>query len=631
MKFATQISESNDDGPLTIQTRRTRLYSDAVKKPSFLAEKSPLFKESGSGYLKTMSKEPPSGEISSYKYDSDELKENIQSVKSEKPPRFSMKFNKRIIISNKFQIDSCEIKSRKEFYLLASHVGKKKTKRLCKRSVKDFYPNHYSPKLDQLKPDDQWCKRWEQIPLITCDRTILPGADKVRFGEKGFEQIEIQYPHPLEAEFNFTGEWLSNFNCIKFEQPSSQQETPGSNIKVTRKVKMKPTFTESVSTRQESPVPRDEELFEIILDYLELINDSYTNVQRRARVTLYELLGKCTDTVQRESFIYLFNKNSAKNLQKADIFVLYNAKFRDDQRYKITEDLMARINLKLDQYFRTTEEDILKPRIDIEYENSYDTRNINIDRQVSTKSKKLKRKRKTTKGPPGKRAFSINKFFTHCPKEVFREKHDLKGSLLPPKSGKEMPAIHRNRVPTNCSLSKNKAKEMNKVRPLSGISHNRRVQQKSILSNSRREEPRMCHYSKDRNSKTKYLDVPTFKEILGSVEHKSLLTKDCNREQSFSLMRDLNKKKEFIARKHAFGRFENRAKSSRPGMTARTSLRNSRSREKNHETILSQKPPRMKPIRNPKNSRIDYIKLSELANNAVLLPPTIVPHSAKPL
>mmetsp|Transcript_15633 Transcript_15633/g.15436 ORF Transcript_15633/g.15436 Transcript_15633/m.15436 type:complete len:88 (+) Transcript_15633:518-781(+) len=87
-------------------------------------------------------------------------------------------------------------------------------------------------------------------------------------------------------------------------------------------------------------------------------------------------------------------------------------------------------------------------------------------------------------------------------------------------------------------------------------------------------------------------------------------------------MRDLNKKKEFIARKHAFRR---------PGMTARTSLRNSRSREKNHETILSQKPPRMKPIRNPKNSRIDYIKLSELANNAVLLPPTIVPHSAKPL
>ena len=56
----------------------------------------------------------------------------------------------------------------------------------------------------------------------------------------------------------------------------------------------------------------------------------------------------------------------------------------------------------------------------------------------------------------------------------------------------------------------------------------------------------MVHDSDYNNTKNKYLDLPSFREILTSMDSRSSMSKPNNTNKSFSLMRDLNKKKTYI-------------------------------------------------------------------------------------
>lgn len=80
----------------------------------------------------------------------------------------------------------------------------------------------------------------------------------------------------------------------------------------------------------------------------------------------------------------------------------------------------------------------------------------------------------------------------------------------------------------------------------------------------------MCHGMDYKSSKTNFLEVPSFKEIISSVTKSSLGTKEMSEDKSYSLMRDLHKKKEYLVRKPPLKKVSSRVQSSRPKASYRS-------------------------------------------------------------
>ena len=146
-------------------------------------------------------------------------------------------------------------------------------------------------------------------------------------------------------------------------------------------------------------------------------------------------------------------------------------------------------------------------------------------------------------------------------------------SNLPPKSGKPRRTnnVSKNNRQGNASfLSKpsEKAPKPKILRPLSGVSAKR--QPNGDLPSSRGGiypiiytdlEPEMYHYKDYKEINNKILNLPSFKEILTSIDSNNMMSKNSRSNKSFSLMSDLNKKREYMGKRNAQNKFSSNRRS----------------------------------------------------------------------
>lgn len=65
----------------------------------------------------------------------------------------------------------------------------------------------------------------------------------------------------------------------------------------------------------------------------------------------------------------------------------------------------------------------------------------------------------------------------------------------------------------------------------------------------------MYHYKNYKEINNKFLNLPSFKEILTSIDSNNLMSKNSRSNKSFSLMSDLNKKCEYMGKRNAQNKF----------------------------------------------------------------------------
>ena len=74
----------------------------------------------------------------------------------------------------------------------------------------------------------------------------------------------------------------------------------------------------------------------------------------------------------------------------------------------------------------------------------------------------------------------------------------------------------------------------------------------------------MVHDFDYKDNKNALLEIPTFKQMLSSLDPKKTLSKPSRANQSFSIMRDLNNHKEVAFNKIEYKRLSSRRNKSKP-------------------------------------------------------------------
>lgn len=71
----------------------------------------------------------------------------------------------------------------------------------------------------------------------------------------------------------------------------------------------------------------------------------------------------------------------------------------------------------------------------------------------------------------------------------------------------------------------------------------------------------MYHYKDYKEINNKILNLPSFKEILTSIDSNNMMSKNSRSNKSFSLMSDLNKKREYMGKRNAQSKFSSNRRS----------------------------------------------------------------------